>query len=263
MSKPDDVFEEASTSMKDYVDNVVPMKKQKKRRRKNRLIMIIVVVLLAVGAAVWYFVIRKPAPANQSPSSQTAEQQQSEPAAEVVTTTEHYVSQAFNLSLDYPSNWKVDDTDAAQLQVISPQTKLKDASGADVNGKVIVTVRGKGSALSELTGEITATRASEKMSYTQPSSQQRGQTYLTFVRYAGPGLDGVFITGDNGYEKDAVVPKKDLSLGDPIVNVSFVSCKDNACDTKTAKPLSLTDSEWEDNAFLKQAKTLLQSLVIS
>lgn len=264
MARSDEVFEEANTSMKEYVDSVEPIKKQRKQRKLKRLIMLVILALVLVGGAIWFFFLREPKKEQLTPSAQPETQQPAdEPDEEVVTTTEKYVSQAFSLTFDYPTNWEIDDTEPTVLQIMSPITRIKDTDGNIAEARVVVKVRPKGAALAEFTGTSTAVRASEKMSYSQPSAAQRGQTFLTFVGHSGAGLDAVYITGDNGYEKDGFVPKTDVAQADPIISVQLVACPQNRCDSAAITSLSVENEAWEDNAYLQQAKILLQSLVIS
>ena len=70
-------------------------------------------------------------------------------------------------------------------------------------------------------------KASEKIKYSNPTSVQRAETYLTFVQYSttarGEGIDALYITGDNGYQKDQYIPKTDMINLDPVIVVSFES----------------------------------------
>jgi hypothetical protein len=262
MSQPDDVYEEASTSMKDYVQNVEPLQKQKKQRRKRRLLILLAVIIVAAGG-IGYWFMNKPSETKQPASTQQKQPVEEESDKEVVETTENHVSQNFRLVFDYPSNWEVDESDPKQLLVSSPTTKFSQSgSESKITAKVVVTVRAKNSQLPEFTENSAALRESEKMAYAQPSGQQRGQTYLTFVSHSG-GLEGVYVTGDNGYEKDGFVPRSDVMQADPVISVRFIECPNKSCDPKAGKYIGVDEKEWETNKYLQQAKKLLESLVIS
>jgi hypothetical protein len=143
--------------------------------------------------------------------------------------------------------------------------KLKDTSGQNIDGQIIMTIRGKTKKLSEFDkGAATAVLDSEKISYTKPSQTQRGDTYISFLALAGSkdgGLDGIYITGDAGYQKNQAVPTVDISRIDPITNVTFVKCSDSKC-SGTPTALTVEPENWEDTNFSKPIKTLLQSLTI-
>lgn len=265
-SQEDELYQEASTSVADYVENSTPVRKEKGKRRKKSIFIVIALVLVAGGAAAYFLTKpKKTAEMTQAPAQTTQA-----PEAELVTSTENFVSPSFRLSFDHPTNWKVDEIPAsadtsAEIVVRSPTIKLKDAEGKEVSAQVMLRIRPKSNKLTDIAegANIVALRPSEKISYSQPSSQQRGETFLTYLQHTGAGLDAVYITGDNGYEKEAFVPKTDLVQSDPIISVSFLNCSDLACNAEAASALSISDTEWEENKFIQQAKTILQSLNIN
>lgn len=114
-------------------------------------------------------------------------------------------------------------------------------------------------------GNAVAVRESEKIAYTKPSSVQRGSTYLSFLQYASStatSLDGAYITGDVGYQKDQAIPKADFTPVDPVISLTFVKCADNSC-TGEGTPIGVATTMWEDASFGKPLKTMLQSLVVN
>lgn len=255
--------DEENSSVAEYVSHITPVQKQKQRRRNRKRLLIALLVLLIVGAVAGYFLTKKPSSNEQTPSNQSAQPEATEPEEELVTTTEHYTSSAFRLSLDYPSNWSVNDKEG--LTFVSPKLKLANAEGQEGDSLVVIMVRSKGSRVNEIEGDtITALKASEKIAYTTPSANQRAETYLTFASHLSPkGLDGIYITGDNGYEKDAFVPKSDLMLSDPMINVSFYACQDTKCDLKTAQPTGVQLDQWKTNKYLNQVLDILKSITVS
>jgi hypothetical protein len=237
---------------------------QGSKTKKLGYILVIMVVLL-VAAGVYWFAL-KPQPA-KAPTPATANSASSASKTEgSKIETEHYDSSNFNLSFDYPKGWKVvDASGSGKLTVTSTPTKLKGLGGSD-DGQVVMTIRDKSQKLTEFEkGNALSIRGSEKIAYTKPSETQRGSTYISFLNYASskdPQIDGIYITGDAGYEKQQSVPSTDIAKSDPIINISFIKCSDSNC-SGTGTPAGVAAEEWETNAeFSKPIKTILQSLAI-
>jgi hypothetical protein len=227
---------------------------------------LVAVCLLLVAAGVYWFALKpKPSktpvanPAANSVSKQSA-------TAETKLETEHHESPNFNLGFDFPKGWKVSDiSGSGKLTATSTVVKLKDHSGI-YNGQIVMTIRDKSQKLTEFEkGNATSIIGSEKITYKKPSETQRGSTYISFLNYASseePQIDGIYITGDAGYEKQQSIPSTDITKIDPLINVTFLKCSDNSCSgTPTASGVSA--EEWEINKdFSKPIKTILQSLNI-
>jgi hypothetical protein len=244
----------------------LPPQYQKEKNGSGRKILIVFVVLIVIAAlAYWFLVKPKPAKAPTASSSAKNSSQNSKQSNSDVDT-DHHESPSFNLGFDYPKGWKVSDISGSDKVVVtSPALKLKDAKGQQVDGQVIMTIRGKTQKLTEFDkGAATAVINSEKIAYTKPSETQRGNTYISFLNYSGSkdtGLDSIYITGDAGYQKDQEIPAVDISKIDPITNVTFVKCSDSKCSS-AGTALTVATSSWQDSNFSKPIKTLLQSLSI-
>jgi hypothetical protein len=76
-------------------------------------------------------------------------------------------------------------------------------------------------------------------------------------------LDAVYVTGDSGYQQDQAIPMADVVKGDPLINVTFVSCPTDDCATGTLTPLSVTTATWQNSAIGKPATALLESLTLN
>jgi hypothetical protein len=182
--------------------------------------------------------------------------------------TEHHTSAQFMLEFDYPKDWKVsDEAGSGKLTATSPGVMLKDASGKSYMGQVVLTVRNKQQALPEFDkGNAVAAVESTKINYTKPSQVQRAATYISFLRYAtstsSKALDGVYITGDVGYQKDQAIPKADFTPVDPIISITFVKCSDESC-SGTGTASAIESSMWSENTFGKPLQTMLQSLIVN
>jgi hypothetical protein len=228
----------------------------------KKFLKIILILALIVGiAAAAYMVFFKAKPA-KAPTKSTSSSSSSQSAAnesDISTATKHYDSTNFNLGFDYPEDWKVSDVDGSgKLTVTSPTTQLKDTSGQSVSGQIVMVIRDKTQKLTEFDkGSATAVKDSEKIAYTKPSQTQRASTYISFLSYASStssgGFNGIYITGDNGYQKDQTVPMADINKVDPVINITFL---------KDGTPMSIAISSWNDTNFSDPLKAMLQSLSI-
>lgn len=277
-SKEPDDFEAASKATADDVYEDYEKRKSYSysapthHARKTILITLLVLVLLGgVGYGAYWFLTKKDSNKSADKSATSSQQKSSDQTAneELITTeTEHYTSNGFMLEFDYPKDWKVSEpTDGGLLTAKSPALKLKQADGKTVTGQVVFTIRNKQQAMPEFDkGNATAVIASEKINYTKPSSAQRGSTYLSFLTYAGSvqedRLDGVFITGDVGYQKGQAIPKADFTPVDPVISVTFLKCADQSCSGEGSQ-IGVDASMWQQTGFGTPIKTMLQSLVIS
>lgn len=230
--------------------------------RKPLKYLIILAVLGAVAAGVYWFTT-KPDTSPSVADNKKAETSQSSVAEEskITAATKHYSSADFRLEFDHPTDWKVTDTSGSgKLTVVSPDIQLTDQDGKKVTGQITMTIRDKRQALPEFDkGNSIAARESEKVAYTKPSQNQRASTYISFLRYASSAqaqgdFDGIYITGDTGYQKDQAIPKADFTPVDPVISVTF--SKDN-------KQLTVSDNVWDDPDYLKPIKAMLQSLTIN
>jgi cytoskeletal protein RodZ len=226
-------------------------------------ILLIVVLTAGGGYAGWYFLLKPNEAAKPSTTSQQAAAAAPE-ASDANVGTKHYESPNFSLALDYPQDWIVTDS-TTRLTIASPVKQLKSGSTTVPNAQTTLTIQAKQASLPAFkNGNATAIRESEKIAYAKPSSTQRANSYLSFLAYAGSattGLDGVYVTGDNGYQVGQAIPQVDIAKADPSITVTFASCTDSKC-SGGGKPLTLSQTLWDDNAFSKPIKTMLQSLVV-
>src|SRR6185369_3064534 len=159
-------------------------------------------------------------------------------------------------------NWIVSDT-ASKLTVTSPNMKMSSTTG-QVNAHVMMTIQNPQTSIPGFpSGGAMANLSSDKLTYKQPSSVQRAQTYLSFLGYKNPnGVDALFLTGDNGYQSGQQVPMSDVVKGNPLVSVTFVKCEDTSCVNGTPVPITLLASSWKDASFKSDVIDLLQSLTL-
>jgi hypothetical protein len=169
------------------------------------------------------------------------------------------------LSFSYPETWGVLDDGSGKLTVTSPAIALKNGNGKTVQGRVVAMIRNKQPALDEFKkGNAVAALISEKLSYTKPTDSQRAQTYISFLNYASSttnGIDGIYITGDNGYEKGQAIPQTDVIQTDPLITVGFVQCSDTNCSSG-GTALTVSSDEWKNTDFKTPITAFITSLAI-
>jgi hypothetical protein len=272
--KPLDEYQAASRATAEYEEyskHAAAYSAPRHRVRKLLIIMGILLLLAAIGFGVYWLFMKDSGnkTTDDSGTTQNDSQQSPEPEARagITTKTEHYVSNMFMLEFDHPEDWTVTETTGSgQVTVQSPALQLESPTGEPTAGRVLLRIRNKQQPLPEFdAGNAVAARESEKIAYTKPSSVQRGSTYLSFLRYASSspgGLDGVYITGDIGYQAEQAIPKADFVPVDPVISITFVRCAGSDCaDAGTAMPISV--DLWAEAEFGRPLKAMLQSLTIN
>lgn len=237
------------------------------KRRASRMFVWVLLGLVLIGGAAgagWWFLIR-PHPTTQTAITSAPPAVVQPKGTEISTKTKNYASTNFSLSFDYPEDWAVADHGDGKLTVISPALQLKSADGQLQAGKIVLSIQNKGTTLTEFkSGNAVATRISEKIAYTKPTQSQRANTYLSFLKYAGAtatGIDGIYITGDNGYQKDQAIPQIDVAKADPLITLTFRSCSGSSC-ADASKPLTLAADAWDDVSFAGPLKKMIASLAV-
>jgi hypothetical protein len=233
---------------------------KKNRRWLKWLAWIIVLAMVALGA--FKLLGGQAAAPAKTASTQKTPPPSAQPAP---LTTQNYESTAFNLSLDYPDSWVVDDKSPDRLVFTSPKMQLKTAAGKQVAGKVSVVITPSGKNLAGFDeGNGTAVRDSQKIKYKNPSPEQRAETYLTFARFvdtASPGMDTIIITGDFGYLVDQAVPQIDMSKLGLVIQATFQQCGQSDC--ATLAPMVANAAVWDDPAVQKPVLAILESLSVN
>jgi hypothetical protein len=230
----------------------------KKPKKRWPMYLLALVLLAAIAAGAYWFAL-KPKPKANTGSTNTA-QAPAKAATQITATTKSYSSSNFYLTFSYPQDWTVTDNGGGIMTVKSPTLSLKNANGQTQSGNIVLTIRDKTQKLSEFDkGNATATRDSEKIAYTKPAQTQRGSTYISFLQYstttASGALDGIYITGDNGYQKGQAIPLVDITKVDPVISITFLNKADSS--------LSIPDSMWADTSFSGPLKTMLESFSIT
>lgn len=253
-------IEEPQYSTANY-GNYQPPSKPGRNWRKPLLILLGITLVLAAGFGAYSVIKKKPT----GQSSKTQSQTHATQAKSISATTKNYASQNFTLSFDYPDDWTISDEQGKGIMTVkSPAVTLTDAGGQEIIGQITLTFRNKTQKLTEFdAGSATAARDSAKIAYTKPTQNQRGETYVSYLRYAktaGSTLDGVYITGNSGYKKDQTVPLVDMTKVDPVVSLTFAKCSDASCTNAT--PANIVISSWDDTNLSGPLLAMLKSLTI-
>jgi len=231
-----------------------------------KILLIVVLVVAAAGAAYWFAThhSKTPGKSANAPSKTTPVTSQAASVTKITSATKHYDSSNYNLGFDYPEDWTISDTPNNKLTATSPAVQLRGAGGQAFTGQIVFSIQPKQTSVSQFAaGKTVAALESQKIAYKSPTSSQRAQTYVSFVSYNGDSsnLDGLYITGDNGYQADQDVPMSDIAKADPLVSITFLKCADADCKT-TPSATSLPTSDWSDTGLSTPLLTMIKSLVI-
>ena len=236
---------------------------RRKRRWPKVLIVLVVVAAAAVGAY-WFGSIKGAAPAKKAATHHANTGTPTHPLTPVGTATKHYDSTIYTLGFDYPASWVVSDT-TTKLTVTSPAMQLSAIGGQKANAHVMVTLQNQQSTIPGFppNGAL-ATLASDKLTYKQPTSIQRAQTYLSYLGYRTTnGLDALYITGDSGYQQGQQVPASDVVRGNPLISVTFATCTTSDCSSGTPTAVTLLASSWQATQASKDVTSLLESIQLN
>ncbi|MBI1857220.1 hypothetical protein HY003_00250 [Candidatus Saccharibacteria bacterium] len=262
-----DAYRDSLEETRDFADLTPPKYRSKLRSQRSLGLIFVFGTLVVIGViGYWFFVRTGPQESKPQPTSV----RQSETSSKPTVASKHYISGQFGLSMDYPEDWVLTDVEGnGQLILRSPSNKFKNIRGGqDINGQIIIMIRTKQQKFPEFDkGNALATRASEKITYTQPAQNQRGQTFLSFLHLAGSTtsettIDAMFITGDTGYQLAQAIPKADILPIEPVISVAFVKCSDSSCSEAGAS-VGVPSSMLDDKNFVDPIKAILTSLIIS
>ena len=261
--QPDDDYKAASNAADIDFDQYMPkLRAEHKMLRKIATTIVAVVLVIGLGAVAY---IEGPHIGSLLSNKAKAKT----PAVVVANNTisapsQQYMSTNQNLSFNYPPNWKVNET-TDEVTAKSPDLRLTDDNGQSVTGQVILTVRDKNVPMSEFkSGNALAVMASQVINYSAPAADQRGSTYLSFLKYAnskGNGISGVYVTGNTGYQLNQQAYAADFGPVDPVIALNFVSCGDSSCSGSTT-PISISLKSWSVNGFSSPLLKILESFSI-
>lgn len=258
-----DDYEAASHSTADYAEFMPQLRPKKKWPRVLGWIILGIIILAALGAGGYWLANRKSSPQGNTQNSHANSSSQ---AGKIAAATKSYTSTNLNLSFNYPENWSVSDPGDGKLTATSPAMQLTDANGQNQTGQVIMAIQNEDSANFSAfkQGNAVAVLTSQKITYARPTSDQRADTYISFLQYAATttdgALDGLYITGNAGYQKGQAIPEIDITKVDPVVTVTFAKCDSASCSSTA--PLSINATMWNTSNFSVPIVAMLKSLAI-
>lgn len=236
-----------------------------KQGHKLRSVIILIIILLLAGGGGYAYYKHNQSQKNAK-AAQASQAAKTKTSTQIAAATKTYTSPNFYLTFTYPANWTITDSGGGQMTAVSPAMQLKNQSNQAVIGQITMLIRQKTQKLSEFSaGNAIALFDSEKITYTKPTPSQRAATYISFLQYAGTGgsgLDGIYITSDNGYQKGQAIPLVDMQQEDPVISLTFSKCSDSNCSAKTT-PLTVSTASWSNASFANPLKTILESLIIT
>lgn len=262
-STEQDDFADASKSTVD-LDQFMPLLKPKRTALRVVSWMLVLLLLIAAGGGVYWYEKHKVAAKSIANTQHKTAQTKSKPV--IVATTKQYSSTNFNLSFNYPQDWVVSDTGNGALTVTSPDMQLTAADGQFQTGQVVMTIQNENAANFSMfkQGSAVAVLPSQHINYTNPPPTQQASAYISFLQYATTttrgGLDGVFVTGNFGYQKDGTIPESNITQVDPVITVTFNQCSNSGCTS--TKPLTIASSMWSDTNFSNPIVKMIESLQI-
>ncbi len=261
-SEQDD-FEAAAESTVDFDQFMPQLKKKHTVLRAIAWAFVILLVLAAVGGGV-YELSKQKSPTKSTTSSQHTSKSKQQPA--ITAATMQYNSSNFNLTLNYPQGWNVSDNGNGKLTVTSPNMQLTGANGQSQTGQVVLAIQNENAMNFSMfsQGNAVAVLPSQHIAYANPTPTQRATTYVSFLQYAATNthgaLDGIYVTGNSGYQQGQVIPEVDITKVDPVITVTFNQCSNVTCGS--SKPMSIDASMWNDSGFSGPILKMIESLAL-
>ena len=187
------------------------------------------------------------------------------PAASIPTSS--HTAAAYAATFNYPTSWTVVDSGSAPLTVTSPVISLTSATGQTTMGQVVMTLAKQATIPSAFSSSSVAVLASQKIAFTQPAPTQAADTYLSFVQYPATttkgGLDGIYVSGNYGYQQDQVIPSSNIAQVNPLVYFTFYACSSSICPLTSRLPLTISSTEWNDRAFSAPIQLVIKSFTFN
>jgi len=267
---PDDVDVEHQSGVPKHLEQVIRARavRQKRGKRKLLIITIILIVLIGLGAAGYVLLHHK----NKAPAKQAATTQNlPAPAANTNSGVSEYTAPAdgLNLAFSYPTDWTVSPASGQSgkaITITSLLVSLPDATGTNTTGKIVVSIRGDISNISELaSAQVTTAQDSVQYAYKAPTTAQHQYFYVSFLHFASPvtaqgAFQEVAITSVNQLPKGTAITSDLLGEVDPLVTASFYACTATPCTGSGQALVGVTGASWQSNKALLQVQTLFESL---
>lgn len=238
----------------------------KKAKKSKWWVWVVLLIVIVLGLGAWayksYKTPTKKAIATKQATIQTKPAAPI-PAAPSIPTSSH-TSSAYGLTFNYPTSWSVVDSGSAPLLVTSPVISLTSDSGQLVNAEVMMTISKPNLLPPGFTSSSVAVLASQKIAYTKPAPTQAADTYLSFVQYPATnirgGLDGIYVSGNYGYQMDQVIPAANIDQINPTIYFSFYACASSTCPISTRQLMTISINEWNLASFKEPILLILKSL---
>lgn len=240
-----------------------PHAEYRSRRRWPALLAVVVILALAAAGSFWFGSREAVKQQDARKPQHINSRQRTNLVGSGTAQTKHYDSSNYTLSFYYPAAWTVSDT-STKLTVTSPATWLKSAADASVDVHAVVVIQNQQTSMPGFpSGGAVAALESDKLTYKQPSSIQRAQTYLSYLSYTRPDdLDALYVTGDNGYQQGQAIPMADVLEGNPLISVDFERCSNSTCTGSTNGPVTLRASDWQATKVSKEVVSLIEAIVL-
>lgn len=245
-------------------------KPQKKNGKHYGWLWLAIVVAALILAGAGYLAIHRSNMAKPTKKPAAAKHVQSKPVAASPPSipSSSFTSPSFGMTFNYPQTWNVVDSGAAGVSVYSTPMTITNATSQPVLAEVEVTFLKQGSLPPAFgTNTSVAVIDSQKIVFTHPGNNQPAATYISFVQYPSTtiagGLDGVYVTGNFGYQKDQTIPNSQVAQVDPLIMVTFNSCANSTCSVSTQKPLTIAATDWNNASFSAPILLILSSLSFS
>lgn len=176
-----------------------------------------------------------------------------------------YTSTPFSLTVGYPSGWSVSAQGSTSMNIISPEMALTADNGKTVEGKIVVNVVQQKQVPTAFGTTSVAVLNSQDIAFSKPTPYQAAQTYISFIQYPSTtiigGLDGIYVTGNNGYIKDQNIPIANIDQVSPLIYVTFEQCQNSNCSSLSN--LTISSSMWNQSSFKTPILAIIESFSFS
>jgi len=256
---PDDDLSTLKPASNSQSSNDGGYKKPSSGNRALKIGLSLAVVLVIVGLGTYLLITNKPKPAKQTYVVKTATSIKSKTNSTTGAVNSppmtSYASSSYGATFSYPSNWKlVNNGPGAPITVTSPIENLINENGQKVPAEVTMNLSNQATTPSTFGNTSAAVLTSQKLTYKHASASQAASTYISFVQYPSTtvvgGLNGIYVTGNYGYQKYQLIPVSQINQVDPLIYFSFTQCQSlTSCSSSSPQPLVISSTEWADANF--------------
>lgn len=238
-----------------------------KHSNKKLVISLIVLVALVIGGGVYLKYHAKSTKAKadvaQHQKVKNNKTTKTTPTAVSKIATASYAAASYGATFNYPTSWLVVNNTGSPLLVMSPTMNLVAADGKSVLGVVEMTLAQTGYLPPAFGTQSVAVLTSQKVNFASPSTTQAAATYISFIQYPSTttvgGLDGIYVSGNYGYQKYQIIPSSNITSVNPFIDFSFLSCANPLCSVATRQPLTISSREWSNSSFVAPILLMIKS----